>query len=228
MKNKRKPRFHYGPEINLHLPNMLTIVSPQKETIIVRADMEQRPCIRLIVCATSNVRTYVANECRSNNFGKPEESEVITEGGRDLGDHLRARRMAVNRDSSFKNSVLSNIKKSSEKLEVSDRTNKKTDVASTNVVLNKKIVTYVDVKNTLKAKNVQADVHQDELCPTNKHDALMDSNKKINLDNPLCPNESKIMANILQNHPLRFSIAASSSVPWIYLGQFWHNLKEAG
>ncbi|GJS43459.1 hypothetical protein Tco_0568502 [Tanacetum coccineum] len=36
------------------------------------------------------------------------------------------------------------------------------------------------------------------------------------------------MANIIQNHPLRFSIAASSSVPWIYLGQFWHTLKEDG
>ncbi|GJY38435.1 copia protein [Tanacetum coccineum] len=74
----------------------------------------------------------------------------------------------------------------------------------------------------------QADVHQDELCPPNKRYALMDANKKIDLDNPLCPNESKIMANILQNHPLRFNIAASSSVPWIYLGQFCHTLKEDG
>nr|GEZ83245.1 hypothetical protein [Tanacetum cinerariifolium] len=64
----------------------------------------------------------------------------------------------------------------------------------------------------------QADVHQDELCPPNKRYALMDADKKIDLDNPLCPNESKIMENILQNHPLRFSIAASSLVPWIYLG----------
>ncbi|GJS62028.1 hypothetical protein Tco_0656812 [Tanacetum coccineum] len=36
------------------------------------------------------------------------------------------------------------------------------------------------------------------------------------------------MANIIQNHPLRFSIAASSSVSWIYLRQFWHTLKEDG
>ncbi|GJY55486.1 hypothetical protein Tco_0454601 [Tanacetum coccineum] len=56
----------------------------------------------------------------------------------------------------------------------------------------------------------------------------MDANKKIDLKHPLCPNESKILANILQNQPLRFSIIASSSVPWIYLGQFWHNLKEDG
>ncbi|GJU74451.1 retrovirus-related pol polyprotein from transposon TNT 1-94 [Tanacetum coccineum] len=74
----------------------------------------------------------------------------------------------------------------------------------------------------------QADVHQDELCPPNKHYVLMDANKKIDLDNPLCPNESKIIANILQNHSLRFSIAASSPVPWIYFGQFWHTLKEDG
>ncbi|GKC50148.1 hypothetical protein Tco_1072893, partial [Tanacetum coccineum] len=63
---------------------------------------------------------------------------------------------------------------------------------------------------------------------THKRYALMDANKKIGLDNPLCPNESKIMANILQNHPLRFSIAPSSSVSWIYFGHFWHTLKEDG
>ncbi|GJR60446.1 integrase, catalytic region, zinc finger, CCHC-type containing protein [Tanacetum coccineum] len=63
-------------------------------------------------------------------------------------------RRPLNRDSSFKNSVLSNTKKSSEKVEVSDRTNKKIDVASMNVALNKKIVTDVDVKNALIAKNV--------------------------------------------------------------------------
>nr|GEZ32055.1 hypothetical protein [Tanacetum cinerariifolium] len=27
---------------------------------------------------------------------------------------------------------------------------------------------------------------------------------------------------------LRFSIDASSSVPWIYIGQFWHTLQEDG
>ncbi|GJU95835.1 hypothetical protein Tco_1320591 [Tanacetum coccineum] len=58
------------------------------------------------------------------------------------------------RDSSFKNSVLANTKKSSEKVEVSNRINKKPDVASKNVVLNKTIVTDVDVKNALKAKDV--------------------------------------------------------------------------
>ncbi|GKD73594.1 hypothetical protein Tco_1331876 [Tanacetum coccineum] len=73
-----------------------------------------------------------------------------------------------------------------------------------------------------------ANVHQDELCPPNKRYALIDANKKVDLENPLCLDESRILANILQNHPLRFSIAASSSVPWIYLGQFWHTLQEDG
>ncbi|GJV12547.1 hypothetical protein Tco_1354088 [Tanacetum coccineum] len=74
----------------------------------------------------------------------------------------------------------------------------------------------------------QADIYQEKLCPRNKRYALMDANKKFDLKNPLCPNESILLENILQNHPLRFSIAASSSLPWIYLGQFWHTLKEDG
>ncbi|GJX43305.1 hypothetical protein Tco_0259981 [Tanacetum coccineum] len=37
----------------------------------------------------------------------------------------------------------------------------------------------------------QADVHQDELCPPNRRYALMDVNKKVDLENPLCPDEIK-------------------------------------
>nr|GFA38815.1 hypothetical protein [Tanacetum cinerariifolium] len=73
-----------------------------------------------------------------------------------------------------------------------------------------------------------ADVYQDELCLANKRCALMDANKKVDLENLLCQDESGILANILQNHPLRFSIAASLSVQWIYLRQFWHTLQEDG
>ncbi|GKG33775.1 hypothetical protein Tco_0433934, partial [Tanacetum coccineum] len=58
-----------------------------------------------------------------------------------------------NRDLFFKNSALSNTKKSLERVEVSDRTNK-IDIAFTNVALNKRILTNVDVKNALKAKDV--------------------------------------------------------------------------
>ncbi|GKC68357.1 putative reverse transcriptase domain-containing protein, partial [Tanacetum coccineum] len=71
-----------------------------------------------------------------------------------------------------------------------------------------------------------ADVHPDELCPPNKRYDLMDANKKVDLEHVQCPPESKILTNIIKNHPLRFSIAASSSVPWIYMAQFWHTLKE--
>ncbi|GKB75875.1 hypothetical protein Tco_0942770, partial [Tanacetum coccineum] len=73
-----------------------------------------------------------------------------------------------------------------------------------------------------------ADVHPDELCPPNKQYDLMDANKKVDLEHVQCPPESKILTNIIKNHPLRFSIAASSSVPWIYMAQFWHTLKEDG
>ncbi|GJZ37526.1 hypothetical protein Tco_0583717 [Tanacetum coccineum] len=63
-------------------------------------------------------------------------------------------RIPSNRDSLFKNSVLSNTKNSSEKVEVSDRSNKKSDVALKDVDSNKKIVTNADIKNALIAKNV--------------------------------------------------------------------------
>ncbi|GKC42813.1 hypothetical protein Tco_1060535 [Tanacetum coccineum] len=73
-----------------------------------------------------------------------------------------------------------------------------------------------------------ADVHPDELCPPNKRYDLMDANKKVDLEQVQCPPESKILTNIIKNHPLRLSIVASSSVPWIYMAQFWHTLKEDG
>ncbi|GKA61252.1 hypothetical protein Tco_0760659 [Tanacetum coccineum] len=71
-----------------------------------------------------------------------------------------------------------------------------------------------------------ADVHPDELYPPNKRYDLMDANKKIDFEQVQCSPESKLLTNIIKNHPLRFSIAASSSVPWIYMAQFWHTLKE--
>nr|GEZ97190.1 hypothetical protein [Tanacetum cinerariifolium] len=72
------------------------------------------------------------------------------------------------------------------------------------------------------------DVHPDDMCPPNKRYDLTDANKKIDLEHVQCPLKSKILTNIIKNHPLRFSIAASSSVPWIYMAQFLHTLKEDG
>nr|GEZ89712.1 hypothetical protein [Tanacetum cinerariifolium] len=54
------------------------------------------------------------------------------------------------------------------------------------------------------------------------------ANKKIDLEHVQYPQESKILTNIIKNHLLRFSIAASSSVPWIYMAHFVHTLKEDG
>ncbi|GJW58400.1 hypothetical protein Tco_0105131 [Tanacetum coccineum] len=72
-----------------------------------------------------------------------------------------------------------------------------------------------------------ADVHPDELCPPNKRYDLMDANKKVDLEHVQCPSESKILMNIIKNHPLRFSIAASASVPWIYMAQSIFYLPQA-
>ncbi|GKB38732.1 hypothetical protein Tco_0883674 [Tanacetum coccineum] len=62
-------------------------------------------------------------------------------------------RIPSNKDSSFKNSVTSNTKNSSEKVEVSGRRNKTQDVVPKNVALNT-IVTNDEIKNALIAKNV--------------------------------------------------------------------------
>ncbi|GJZ65013.1 integrase, catalytic region, zinc finger, CCHC-type containing protein [Tanacetum coccineum] len=63
-------------------------------------------------------------------------------------------RRPSHRDSSFKNSVLSDTKNSLEKVKVSDRSYNKPDVASKHVALDKKIVTNDDIKNALIPKNV--------------------------------------------------------------------------
>ncbi|GJW43432.1 hypothetical protein Tco_0072231 [Tanacetum coccineum] len=86
----------------------------------------------------------------------------------------------------------------------------------------------------------EADVHPDELCPPNKRYDLMDANKKVELEHVQCPSESKILMNIIKNHPLRFSIAASASVisvqiyqksqeekSYTYSGRFHNNLSSS-
>ncbi|GJU95833.1 retrovirus-related pol polyprotein from transposon TNT 1-94 [Tanacetum coccineum] len=77
------------------------------------------------------------------------------------------------RGSSSKNCVLLNNKNHSEDVEVSARTNKKTNVVSKrNVVQNKKIVTNVDVKNAYKAKDVLC-VSYDKNVLTPCHDKCL-------------------------------------------------------
>ncbi|GJY22518.1 hypothetical protein Tco_0396176 [Tanacetum coccineum] len=66
---------------------------------------------------------------------------------------------------------------------------------------------------------------EDDLFLPHKQYGLMDANKKIDLINLQCSNESKILGDILNNHPLQLSLAGSASVPWIYIQQFWHSLK---
>ncbi|GJR19619.1 hypothetical protein Tco_0968146 [Tanacetum coccineum] len=76
--------------------------------------------------------------------------------------------------SSSKNSVLSNTKNQLEVLEVYVRTNKKTHVTSKkNVVQTKKIVTNIDVKNALKAKDDVLRVSCDKNVLTPCHDKCL-------------------------------------------------------
>nr|GEU80077.1 retrovirus-related Pol polyprotein from transposon TNT 1-94 [Tanacetum cinerariifolium] len=63
-------------------------------------------------------------------------------------------------------------------------------------------------------QKIVVDVHLEELCPPNKRYDLMDDNKKIDLEHVQWPSESKILMNIIKNHPLQFSIVSSSSVPY--------------
>ncbi|GJS88072.1 retrovirus-related pol polyprotein from transposon TNT 1-94 [Tanacetum coccineum] len=71
----------------------------------------------------------------------------------------------------------------------------------------------IDIVIIMAQQQHATDVHPDELCPPNKRYDHMDANKKIDFEQVQCPPESKLLMNIIKNHPLRFSIAASSSVP---------------
>nr|GFD10899.1 hypothetical protein [Tanacetum cinerariifolium] len=42
--------------------------------------------------------------------------------------------------------------------------------------------------------------------PPNKRYDLMDANKKIDLEQVQCPPESKILTNIIKNHPIKFML----------------------
>ncbi|GJV29852.1 retrovirus-related pol polyprotein from transposon TNT 1-94 [Tanacetum coccineum] len=72
-----------------------------------------------------------------------------------------------------------------------------------------------------------AKVHPNELCSPNKRYDLMDAKNKVDHEHVQCPPESKILT-LSQKSSNTISIAASSSVPWIYMAQFWHTLKEDG
>ncbi|GJZ93973.1 hypothetical protein Tco_0666176 [Tanacetum coccineum] len=96
-------------------------------------------------------RIYKVNSTKKKEPNTNKAKSVLPSTGLRAASSVRKPSIS---DSPFKNSVLSNTKTSLEKVEVYVRTNKKTNVTSMNVVSNKKIVTDVDVKNALKAKNV--------------------------------------------------------------------------
>ncbi|GJX60535.1 retrovirus-related pol polyprotein from transposon TNT 1-94 [Tanacetum coccineum] len=50
------------------------------------------------------------------------------------------------------------------------------------------------------------DVHLNELCPPNKRYDLMDANKKVDFEEVQCPPESKILMNIIKDHPSKYRL----------------------
>nr|GEW68218.1 hypothetical protein [Tanacetum cinerariifolium] len=68
-----------------------------------------------------------------------------------------------------------------------------------------------------------AEVHPDELCPPNKQYDLMDANKKIDLKHVQCPSESKILTNIIKNHPKELSLTLDDFSTIFHLPQATDN-----
>nr|GEU36183.1 retrovirus-related Pol polyprotein from transposon TNT 1-94 [Tanacetum cinerariifolium] len=63
---------------------------------------------------------------------------------------------------------------------------------------------------------------KDLVVPPKKQYDLASVNKKIDLTNLSCPPSIKILGDILRRHSLRFALAASALVPWIYIQQTKH------
>ncbi|GJY76430.1 hypothetical protein Tco_0481546 [Tanacetum coccineum] len=100
----------------------------------------------------------LSHECVDNNM--QDEIEKVQRDFIEIQEGMQKRlsatsnvRRSSNRDSSFKDNLVSNTKNSAEKVEVSNRTNKKPDVASKNITLNT-LVTNDEIKNARIAKNV--------------------------------------------------------------------------
>ncbi|GJY45311.1 integrase, catalytic region, zinc finger, CCHC-type containing protein [Tanacetum coccineum] len=125
-------------------------------------------------------------------------------------------RRPSNRDSPLKDSVLSNTKNSSEKVDVSVRTNKKANVASKNVVSNKNIVTDVDVKNALKAKDI--------LCVSYAKNVVWSPIKTT-------PNVVNNRKTVNTSVPIKKWVAKTTTYPYVislYVAGPGHNLFGVG
>ncbi|GKB00743.1 hypothetical protein Tco_0828736 [Tanacetum coccineum] len=131
------------------------IMKIQRDSIEIQERMQKR--INILENDHVNQKTYAYVEVRAQNQDLLITISELKAKLKNVEKGLKAAssiRRPSNTDSPFKNSVLLNTKNSSEKVETSVRTNKNTYVVSTDVISNKKIVTDVDVKNDLKAKDV--------------------------------------------------------------------------
>ncbi|GJQ91581.1 hypothetical protein Tco_0002720 [Tanacetum coccineum] len=101
-----------------------------------------------------NQKTYAYGDVREQNQDLLTTIFELKAKLKTVERDITSVRRPSSRSSSSKNSALSNNKNHSDNVEVHVRTNKKTNVAPKKNVVKKKIVTNVDVKNALKAKEV--------------------------------------------------------------------------
>ncbi|GJR27112.1 hypothetical protein Tco_1103344 [Tanacetum coccineum] len=80
----------------------------------------------------------------------------------------------------------------------------------------------------IMAQQHAADVHPDELCPPNKRYDLMDANKKVYHRHGNDHHRARLDEILLRNIRKIQHLALQQLLPWIYMAQFWHTLKEDG
>ncbi|GJU39585.1 gag-pol polyprotein [Tanacetum coccineum] len=146
-----------------NVSNQLLYATPLNKKVVAPKTEEKHVLSKIITLQTSSTKKKEVetnqNVIELGMYKVTKQKETNTKRDKSV---LPSTRLSVassvirplNIDSPLKNSVLSNTKKSSEKVEVSVRTNKMTYLASKNVVSNKKIVTDMEVENALKAKDV--------------------------------------------------------------------------
>nr|GEY42626.1 hypothetical protein [Tanacetum cinerariifolium] len=67
-----------------------------------------------------------------------------------------------------------------------------------------------------------------DLVPKEYRYEVAKVNKKVDLLTLTCPPATKIIKEIILQHPLQYALTASASVPLIYMQQMWHTLQLDG
>ncbi|GJX75129.1 hypothetical protein Tco_0313724 [Tanacetum coccineum] len=151
---------------------MFVSKTEEKHVLTKTVTLQTSPTKKKLVVTNTNV--IASGMYKVNNANKQETKNVLTFTG---PKDVTSVRRPSSRSSSSKNSILSNTKNHLEDVEVHVRTNIKTNVTSIkNAVQTKKIVTNVNVQNTLEAKDVSC-VSCDKNVLTPYHDKCLAKHK---------------------------------------------------